>query len=66
MLRMKNIDPNNSKYTEILRKNTLISGHHVKLLPAANNLAAKALFNIFKNQHFYIQLNIFHAMYEKY
>ena len=33
MLRMKNIDHNNLKYTEILTKNTLISGQHIKLLP---------------------------------
>ena len=33
MLRMKNIDHNNLKFTEILTKNTLISGQHVKLLP---------------------------------
>ena len=33
MLRMKNIDPNNIKYIEILTKNTLITGQHVKLLP---------------------------------
>jgi len=30
---MKNIDPNNPKYREILRKNTLIPGQNVKLLP---------------------------------
>ena len=33
MLRMKNINHNNLKYTEILTKKTLISGQHVKLLP---------------------------------
>ena len=68
MLQMKNIDHNNHKYTEIIRKNTLISGENVKLLPlprtqrqsryliyseittsGAKNLAAKPLFNIFRN-----------------
>ena len=33
MLRMKNIDSNDTKYTEILRQNTKISGKHVKLFP---------------------------------
>ena len=33
MLRMKNIDSNDTKYTEILRQNTKISGQQVKLLP---------------------------------
>ena len=33
MLRMKNIDSDNTKYTEILTANTKISGQHVKLLP---------------------------------
>ena len=66
MLRMKDINPNNYKYTEILTKNTLISGYHVKLLPGANNLAPKLLFNIFKNHYFCIQLDIFYAIHEKY
>ena len=66
MLRMKVIDPNNSKYTEILTKNTLISGNHVKLLPGANNLGAKLLFNIFKNHYFCTQLDIFYTIHEKY
>jgi len=33
MLRMKNIDSNNDKYTEILKENTKISRQHVKLFP---------------------------------
>ena len=33
MLRIKNIDPNNIKYTELLRENIRILGQNVKLLP---------------------------------
>ena len=43
MLRMKNIDSNNFKYTEILTKHTKISGQHVKLLPVLTTFGEAAI-----------------------
>ena len=66
ILHMKNINSNNPKYTKMITNNTKISGQHVKLTSGANNLAAKLLFNIFRNHYFCSHIDILHAAHEKY
>ena len=65
MLHMKNIDNKYLKYEEILKKKINLRTARWTT-SSANNLAAKLLFNIFKNHYFCAHLDIFHATREKY